>query len=109
SGAALVIGQTTNTGGITLAGSLNVGGTGAGNYSLLLETGGNYTTTSNPSIALGGRTLVIDALGTTNTGTGSISGSSGTIFVLGNGVTVGGAITQSGAATVLVQSTGAIT
>jgi len=66
----LVIGTTALGGGLTVAGAINVSGAGPAEvYNLQFANGGNYTA-NGQTITLGTKTLIVNALGTADTGTG---------------------------------------
>lgn len=109
----LVLGSNTNTGNISLASNLTLPGSGtpgttAGLYNLDIRSGGAGGTYSAGSASLNmrGQNLTINVASTVNTGSGGISGTSGTVAITGTGVTIGSAINLSGNGTINLTATG---
>lgn len=110
---AMVLGSNTSSGTITLAGALTLPGSGtpgttAGLYNLELRSGaagGTYSAGSN-ALNIRGQNLTISVAGSANTGSGGISGTSGTVAITGGGVTIGSAINLSGNGIINLTSTG---
>jgi hypothetical protein len=84
----LTIGSTGVAGGMTIAGAVNVSGSGAGAFNLALNNGGNYTG-AGQTITLGSKTLNVSAVGTVNTG--NVAGVDAVVTMQGTaGLTVSG-------------------
>jgi len=89
----LIVGSASDTGNFSTGGNIDVhAGSGAGQFNLTFNTGGNYTNTGN-TITLGSKTLNVTAAGTANTG--AITSTVGTTVnvTAGNTLTVGGNVT----------------
>ena len=101
---AVVIGNTTSTGGLTVAGNLNTSGTPgstAGAYNLYLFNGGNVVATGETT-NVGNNILGMQAGGTVNTG--AITGT--TVNVLAGGtLTVDGAISVNSGGSLTLMTT----
>lgn len=92
SAATLQVGQVNQTGGVTVAGGLNVSGSGAnqvGPFNLSFVTAGNYSA-AGQNILLGSKSLTVSAGGSVNSGTVTGGSNAAISMTAGSTITVSG-------------------
>ncbi|GEM_PF-2147000 len=98
----LIVGNSGLTGGVILAGAVDVSGSGAGAYDLTFNNQGTFNG-NGQTIALGDRSLTINA-GSSVT-TGGIAGNNATVSVTGTALTLAGSINLGGASSTATLTT----